>query len=341
MAFTRINEENRIHINISHYADSILQEDIRKFHESTKSGFINKIINNYYTIADSSIHQRVTEYRSNLEDMFIDIIGTEKNEIINKLVENEICRLKNGIICEKGIGFKIRLNKECCEYLYCSNLCNENSYYDNQISLYVKALIEEYTRLSYAKREQIILNNIFEKIKQALNNEKVLSIIMYNEKKIKIRPYKIVSDVNNQYNYLVGYSKNDGNDICAYPIRLSNIKKIDELHEHSFISKEKKDALDELISKKGVQFLASQEEKFIVEFTKQGLKLYNSMYHLRPKYDEISPDGFTYTFSCTRNQFEVYFFKFGADAKVIAPTSTRKYFMKKYEQAMSVYTASD
>ena len=68
--------------------------------------------------------------------------------------------------------------------------------------------------------------------------------------------------------------------------------------------------------------------------------MYDTITHLRPPFNECVSNGdcWILTFSCTQMQADYYFFKFGAEAEVLTPTSLRNDFRKKYALANAQYS---
>ncbi len=342
MAFSDINDERRIYINLSDYALSTIYDDMFSFDVATESSFINKIFKNYRNDAMASVFLQTEKYKINLYNELNHIQSEDKRNIIESLAHNYAQTLmERNLSYPKGKSRKYKLNTDnLYNYLCDTDYCNEDIYYQDKISLYLKAVIEEYCRKTYIEREYIYYKDPINILKTAITTKKLISVQLDNELEYKIKPYSIISNKENTYNYLVGYSpvvKDNTTTDAPYPVRISRIRKIKVLSANAFISKEKADTLLNLINKKGVQFLSSKECSFTVELTDLGLKMYNSIHHMRPTITEKSSDGHTLTFMCPQSQFEFYFFKFGADAKVIFPHETRERFKELYTAALQSY----
>jgi hypothetical protein len=73
----------------------------------------------------------------------------------------------------------------------------------------------------------------------------------------------------------------------------------------------------------------------VVELTKVGKGLFNTMVFQRPEI--ISVDGNQYKFRCTAMQADFYFFWFGAEAYIIEPLELRQKFGDRYYRAAISY----
>ena len=145
-----INEDQRISINLSDFANYIIETDMVTFGKDKISTFINIIIKNFKDEAKSTISTSSEAYRAEIEEILckkdINIDSKEYKRIVDSLVEHYIENIVRHND-KKGNTYKVRLNKENSEYLTRKSL--DSDYYDNSIGAYVNALLEEYSRLSY------------------------------------------------------------------------------------------------------------------------------------------------------------------------------------------------
>lgn len=120
-------------------------------------------------------------------------------------------------------------------------------------------------------------------------------------------------------------------------VRLSSIKKLSSLKCGSFISADERRKIAETIQKNGVQYLPEQGagQTILVRLTPSGERKYQQILHLRPQY--ARKEGAVYTFTCTQRQVENYFFKFGHDARILAPQELADKFKRMYESAAEQY----
>lgn len=347
MPFKKINENNKLHINLSYDAMMIIRNDMDCFQVKHRSTFINQIIANYRQEAEASISLSVEAYQAKLEDKlaksgmgnlenkkeFVDAMVGEHTRFIKKKSEDY----------GKGKGFKIRLNEDNIRYLCGENSdCRENIYYD-ACGAYVKAILEEYCQKDFVEREMIYAKELFDQIGEAVDMKRWVEVTFVSGKKVKIKPYAITTDLLSMYHYVIGYENVMGADgeweKRSFSCRIANLKRAKRMKKQAFISEKDKKQLDLGIRSKGAQFMCEDIIRCTVHFTDEGIQLYRRMLHLRPVAVGISEDGHTYTFECSQKQIEFYIFKFGADAEVLSPESLRDKFREKYQAAVEVYNS--
>ena len=145
------------------------------------------------------------------------------------------------------------------------------------------------------------------------------------------------------YHYLIGYTTNHEprKQLQSFSCRVSNLQKVKVLEEHSFISSEKQGKLEQELIQKGAQFMSGTITTVKIALSDRGIQKYKRMLHLRPNYVSISDDGHVYTFNCSLNQIEFYFFKFGEDAVILTPVELREKFQDMYKKAYQQYTMAN
>lgn len=340
-------------LNLSVLANEVIQGDMFAFGAETWDGFLNRIFKYFYPKADASISLSLNTYVSELNELLSDIIKDKemRRRVITRLSDKKKNRLKElANVDEKGEGFYFNLQKE--NFIYLSDPqseCDEDKYYKNNRSRYIKAVFEEYARLHYVQRELIYFTPYVQEIKQAIKDKYQLKITTGYDRKYIIYPYKILYDPLATANYLVGYSKrnscpDDTERPCSF--RISALKSVDgEKSKSAFLKKERikqlEKQLEQVIVKRGVQFLSSEEERITVRLTEEGVRKYHRQIHLRPKLanlkEEIKVDT-DLVFSCTEAQAEFYFFKFGRDVEIVQPQRLRERFISLYREALKKYT---
>lgn len=320
---------------------SIIESDMIAFDCINRSGFINNIFERFASLADATISIRVQKRQEELEDILKGLNDDDRKRVINLLIKNyeqQLIKKVNGY--EKGVYFKFRIRQSNLEVLTDpADDFYQKKYYNDKIGAYFKALLEEYASLSYIERERIYFANHIKTIEEALKNNYRLRISTNNNYSGYVLPYKIMSAKMDLYNYLVGYSFLNNEDIVnkkACSFRISNIKSLRIIKSRkSNLNKRDKQELERLIEKRGVQFLLDDSHKIIVQLSPQGIELYNNNLQLRPKF--IEKEGNLYTFDCTLRQIEYYFFKFGNKVKIIQPQSLAETFKEMYADAISAY----
>lgn len=353
------------HLNLSESAWHIVEQDIKNFYlsekEESKSGFFNTIFKNFYETSQASINLRCENKREELNRVFggKDFNGFDdevKETFIEKYLESYKKELKKKAWSyPKGHGEKFRINVENVQLLR-DEIDEEEYYPDSNIGLYLKAVFEEYCEKHNYEREQIFFKETMDEINMALNESKKLKLTIrekydpetnsFYTKKYRIAPYKIVQDDARHYNYLIGLAeeiKEDGTyaeaRVASFRISRIPIGQIRKMNSMSgFISKTKKDEIEEALLRKKAEFMVGDLIEVKVRFTQQGKESFKRVLHLRPQFYEISKeDAFVYTFQCTEYQATNYFLRLGADVEILEPAFLRKNFEGKYAAGLEKY----
>lgn len=334
MAFFISNDEQKQHLNLSGFAFSILENDRIVFGLQNFASIINTIFYNFKDDAKASISIALDKRRSELTQVLEKLENPYGEKALARLLTAYKEELLNTVTSYgKGQSFKFRINNENYEYLTSDDRCQEEQYYDEHIGKYIKALIEEYARLPFVAREQIYFAERIERIETAIEKNKWIKVKMQSGAEYDVRPFKLLADKNNTYNYLVALSK-DGK---AWSYRISNLKDIKVIKSKAAkINHSEKALLHKELEKKGVQFLGNDSEKIKVLLTDAGKKMYNSMLFLRPDYIDVEEESI-YCFDCTALQIEFYFFKFGKEARIVEPQHLKEKFINGYADAMKFY----
>jgi hypothetical protein len=343
------------HINLSGKAWNIVENDMLDFYgdrERRLSGFLNRVFENFYPLASSSITLALEKKREKYAKILGKIPGVEssgglKSGIITKFLEHEeeVLKKKAGSY-PKGEGRKFRLSKNNMRYLSDHDSdCGEDYYYHQKTGRYLKAVFEEYARLPYYKREQIFFADNLLTAKTAIKTGKCLKITIQNDSapaaRYTMRPCRIMEDPHSSYTYLAGYSSrsDDGPGAESRPasFRVSRIREIRLMKGQSGrITEKEKRELDQMILKKGVPFLLGDIKSVKIRLSEAGEKAYRRQLHLRPVYDDILEGG-VYVFHCSERQIINYFIKFGKDALILEPSGLKKLFQKFYSDSYQAY----
>lgn len=360
--FDEFERDKKQHINLSESAWYIVEQDIKNFYLDEKSqslsGFLNKILSNFYEYADASVNIR---YREKMEELQKELSNKElksvdlktKNELIKHLGNCYKKKLiDKALSYQRGHGEKFRINVNNVELLKYD--INEDDIYDGSIGIYLKALYEEYCLLPTFQREQIFFKEIVNEIEKSISKQKKVKIEIkpkHNPKdnniytrKFYVTPYKITQDATKSYNYLIGIAEeilNDGRieskKISSFRIsRISKIKICNSMG--GYLSEDKKNEMDNELYSKNAQFLAGELINVKIKFTIKGYEQYNRLLYLRPNsYTKVPNQDLTYIFHCTELQAINYFFKFGRDVEILEPLELREKFIKRYKSALKIY----
>ena len=355
-----IKPENKQRINLSDHAYNILINDKNVFssddtskdleHKIT-SDIINQIFLNFKMRAKSSIAYRLAERRAELNQLLSALqLNTDQNIVVDALLQRykeELITETAFFLKEKGHSLNIRLHDASIEYLVLHEGKDEAEYYNDNIGLYLKAVIEEYANLPYIEREKIFYKQNYETMLLGKSDGNMLKLTMKKPVMIEgvkktniiyVKPYDVLPDNGRLYNYLAGNcSQNKEGPWRPQSIRLTSILKCEHTEKHSPLRN--KAEIKEQLRTKGVQYLSSEvaNERIVVQFTPKGEQMYKTMLHQRPLYTFRQEGEGIYEFNCTRRQAEVYFFKFGQDVKIIFPEDFAQFFYCKYESAARQY----
>ena len=343
MAFEMINEEKKQHLSLSTHANTVIEHDMSSFNIKHKSSFINQIYKNYHSLAECSLSSSAVNFREELKNLLkssgIDCNSEAARSIIQAQETDYIRKIQARYSrIPRNHPFKIKINQENYKHLFFG--CSEDRYYKTA-GHYIKAVIEEYCQKSFLEREEIYAKENFETIEEAIRYKKILKLQSATGEMLKLKPYRIIPDPLSMYHYLIGYavpeSDSPESESYSYSCRISNLKYIKMLHEKSFITQNDKKSLEKELQKKGSQFMIGELCEARIYLTDEGISLYNRIWHLRPQYTNISPDGHTYTFLCSPNQIHYYFFKFGKEAIVLSPEDLRIHMNTMYKEAVEAY----
>lgn len=372
--------ENKQRLNLSPHAYGVLLQDMDIFSAAMKkagaaklnSEIVNRIFVCFCYDARSSIARRQFEYEQQLKQLLQDITENHQGQELfpsnsrKQLRQNTIRLLadqqkqillgeRDQRCAEKGSPFYIRLNTDTMARLASSeeteeyfNGQAERIYYDNNVGLYLKAILEEYTQLPFAEREKVFFRHTVQIITKATEDRRMLKFTLPGSKQsgkqrrnnhLYMKPYKLCTDDEHLYNYAVGLvcQKKTGHWVPG-AVRLSSISECTPLKESAFLSSTAKKDLDSRLQTHGVQYIAANEaaQRIVVQLTSQGVKMYRRMLHLRPVSTEILDSGI-YVFHCTQWQALNYFFKFGKDAKILEPPTLAQSFRSRYLAAANQY----
>ncbi len=343
---------NQLQFSLSYYANEIISQDIFTFglnSNNASAEYLNTVFAVYHHEAEASfeIAERLFYNRLfyHFKNTGVEISAeTEKHMVILAAIRKH-SMIQDRTKYDKKYRKRIYVRTEIRNYLlgYTSdengNFCEEGYNY-NSASDYFKAVIEEFCRRPYFEREKYYFAHHFRSIENAMNNNHAVEIKTKNGTSFRVRAFKIDTDPQSLYHYMVGYSvPADKPDLIPWKqsFRISRIEKIKEIRSVSgFIKTADQKALTDTIHENGIQFVGSDINEIIVRLTENGIKMYNHQIHLRPTVSKII-NKYDFVFRTTETQIEYYFLKFGPDAEIIQPISLRNKFRETYLSAYNKY----
>lgn len=336
-------ENQKFRIGLSEFALEVIRHDIAVFGNGCDRGsYINDILENYMPKAQSSISRVLASEYDGIEDCLSAMQNASdiRMSLYNRRARQLHERMPKYDVSETKIH---RLRNEIVTELTAHH-CTEDQYYGKKNATgYIKAVIEEYVRLPYVEREIIYFNKKVQVIEEAVD-KCILDVSAVSGESYALIPHSIKQDAMYTANYLVCYSQQyddfntRGGNMRPACFRISRLRSVLPTEHEAKLTSEQKQILQDKIKNRGVEFLSYQETNVVVRLSKEGQKKYRELRHLRPR--SIRVDGDIYTFNCTVNQAEFYFFKFGQDAEILKPPELRKRFANMYHNAHAVYNDS-
>ena len=206
--FNGNSEGHKQYLLLSPFAQDIVEYDAYIFMEKpSRDGFINEIITKYMDKADASISIRLEEKRNQLLSL-----GNSRDESFIDIVEMLVNQYRDDLISKMDYGNgkrfpSVGINKENSARIYNNPDCSESDYYGDKPGVYIRAIIEEYTRLPFSERERVMLSTKINDIQAAINTKTMLKITLKNQKTYYVRPHSISLDEQHRYHYLVGMAR--------------------------------------------------------------------------------------------------------------------------------------
>ena len=361
-AFNPDLQENKQRLNLSEHAYRTLSNDASVFlpEDSPKtetggipSGILNQIFRSFAPSAESSISAALENHRLALEEVLSPMHSEKDQKIAIDLLldafKSQLLQRCQERLAQKGNAFSIRIDRNNMEYLTQEG-SKESGYYQERVGSYFKAVLEEYCQLPYVRRESIYFQSLLRDIHTAIATKKMLKLVvrdshLTSNRITYMKPYAVRQDSDKKYNYLVGMLSWDAENKtyqCA-SVRLTSIIRCTILERSGIVKASEKKEIEAKIKASGVPYLSSGKytQTIKVHLTESGIKMYNSILHLRPQFTNRSCIGgkWVYTFDCLPWQAEIYFFKFGPEARILEPCSLADTLYQKYCNAAEFYQA--
>ena len=335
----------RIHLLLSDEADSIIESDMTIFQEGINyNGFINRIIMNFNHDARASISFEIDRQRDKLYSMLT--LGNSRytpSTSDEECIEHILAGYRKALIQEMksfpngSTPHKPRIQNDLYDILGMgdSEHFQEADNYGSE-SKHIRALLEEYARLPFIKREAIYYKETIDNINLAISKGRVISV-EYAGKDRTIQPYKIIQKL--EYNYLIAIDPVKGFRSNYYVLRISRIQGKVHFKNTIHISNDTRKAIDEAFSRDGI-YPNYASDTITVQLTEQGYRMYNQILHLRPRGFSKTHTGeyWHIKFDCAPIQIMNYFFKFGTEAEIKSPSNLRENFRQMYTDAAKKYT---
>ena len=326
------NEEHKQRLNLSSLAHHVVEMDRGVLDEGgTLSGFLNRVISRFWEEAEASVDIAVEDRRQQLCQAGV------QSELVEPLADHyRQLLLQKKEAYPQGNSLSFRLNNENFDRLYVQRAEADNY---SAPGKYLKALVEEYARLSPSERERIYYRDLIrETLQPAIDAGYLLSVAL-GQRKFWVKPYKVMADPHNSHLYLVGMSRPEGSPVDQGKIASFRITRLGKVRHRSQpsgkITADERRDIEKKLQSVGVQYLIGEADRIRLRLTPEGRREFLQRSYMRPVPDKVE-DG-VYQFSCTHQQIRNYFLSFGAKVQILEPESLRQEFISVYRQALESY----
>ena len=248
-------------------------------------------------------------------------VGRIGNIIFKYYMDKDLNKVELGNFSGEVIQFNLNKKNEeiFMDTLIRNKIQTEAEYWRNIFFTYIN-------NLRY-KREEILFENKFKDIREAIKTEKKIKI-KYHKYIRLVNPYFIkVSDSENR-SYLFCYCEKN-NDYRNY--RISEIEEIWLTNEKNEIRDKK--YIDDV--RKNFDPFLSYKNRVKVKFTEKGIELYEKVLANRPRLIE-EKDGI-YTFECDNKLAMIYFAQFYSEVKILEPEELKTILKKELKKTIEIY----
>ena len=248
-------------------------------------------------------------------------VGRIGNIIFKYYMDKDLNKVELGNFSGEVIQFNLNKKNEeiFIDTLIRNKIQTEAEYWRNIFFTYIN-------NLRY-KREEILFENKFKDIREAIKTEKKIKI-KYHKYIRLVNPYFIkVSDSENR-SYLFCYCEKN-NDYRNY--RISEIEEIWLTNEKNEIRDKK--YIDDV--RKNFDPFLSYKNRVKVKFTEKGIELYEKVLANRPRLIE-EKDGI-YTFECDNKLAMIYFAQFYSEVKILEPEELKTILKKELKKTIEIY----
>ena len=248
-------------------------------------------------------------------------VGRIGNIIFKYYMDKDLNKVELGNFSGEIIQFNLNKKNEeiFIDTLIRNKIQTEAEYWRNIFFTYIN-------NLRY-KREEILFENKFKDIREAIKTEKKIKI-KYHKYIRLVNPYFIkVSDSENR-SYLFCYCEKN-NDYRNY--RISEIEEIWLTNEKNEIRDKK--YIDDV--RKNFDPFLSYKNRVKVKFTEKGIELYEKVLANRPRLIEEKDE--IYTFECDNKLAMIYFAQFYSEVKILEPEELKTILKKELKKTIEIY----
>ena len=308
------------------FRDAELFEFCKHKGEVNLNSFIKTLISNYL----EKHSERVERKRESIVAIIEESTGASR-------LAAETTSVK---IMAQITGFESRRKEgNCVITLTVSGRTNDDIQYviDTQLkgaalSQYLRNMFESYLSLPRPQREKIMFKETIETLERASKKGRLVSFRTQNAPAaVTVMPYKVVASHEESFNYLLCF------DVEGRTARSYRISRICAPHilEGTHVMDES--TLRELqrAEDQAPQFSFRDAQEACVRLTEEGKRKYRMIYTNRPKATFV--DGDVYHFEWPLVQLEEYFKRFGEEAVILSPATSREVMREFYLRGTRAY----
>lgn len=324
---------DKIKIYVTPRVGDILSNDADSFEfykadgvTPNKNALLTKLIVNYSQEFNERQERLYDRINGELKKLYIDeqtrdVLCNELANKVNKELSLDSTERFNRLISLKPTKETAPLIEYAEHYLLKGASLSE--YYRNMFTAYAS-----YTQ---DKREEIIFKDNYDLLSKAINEGKKVFITTRAKARFhEISPYAFARSKEEMHVYLLTEKRNR----CR-TIRLSRIESVVILKKVATFNEKTLETFKKM-QKYGPQFYyLANEEEIVIRLTKAGVDKYRKIYVHRPIPKKI--EGDLYYFDCSTNQVVEYFKRFGDEAYVVSPLSTREEIFNFHYRAVKAY----
>lgn len=289
-----------------------------------------------------------------------DGLDDKSKEIIKSYLISKLSAKYEKTKTENAVRVRLSICRDLYDTLSSDDLYYENKVYSSTLRRFLKAVYEDYALLSDCERERLIFADNIIKINEVIkqNGSRYYSFIyaysnMHSREKRRIRliPYRIVSDEYKMYNYLVCLSDERGAgkefEADSYRIsRLSGLSIAEKLSQKEYSSVTEYERLKEghvksvkhLLS--DPRFGSDESDISKVYLTEKGVEMFGKILYQRPilKGNEKPKPNAVNEFISPPIQVKYYFNKFGKDGVILSPSDSFEEMRTLYVEGAEAYS---
>ena len=248
-------------------------------------------------------------------------VGRIGNIIFKYYMDKNLNKVELGNFSGEVLQFNLNKNNDeiFMDTFVRSRVETEAEYWRNIIFTYIN-------NLRY-RREEILFEKIFRKIKEGIQDKRKIKI-KYHKYIRLVNPYFVKAADDENRSYLFCYCEKN-NDYRNY--RISEIEEVWFTNENIEI-KDKK-YIDDVY--KNFDPFLSYKNTVKVEFTEKGVELYEKVLTNRPRL--LNKKDGIYTFECDNKLALVYFAQFFSNVKILEPIELQEKLKNELKRTIAIY----